>query len=174
MRNTQTNQATIPPQKKNPLHQKSGFHRRVFLGGEAEKLIFHIILIWVVFPIVVANESVYGNTNTEKCKSCHPGVIGFFAGVVIPLIFPKLPQSSLGILRVPQEHPPHVRTLQWWASVGGHGITTTFATLLWTLLQHCSGQMKSRVPKKRVPKTPLKGSVCWKGNSWLFQGNLGW
>ena len=32
-------------------------------------------------------------------------------GVVIPLIFPKVPQSSLGIVRVPQlppslEHPP--------------------------------------------------------------------
>ena len=31
-------------------------------------------------------------------------------GVVIPLIFPKVPQSSLiGILRVPQEHPPPLR-----------------------------------------------------------------
>ena len=27
-------------------------------------------------------------------------------GVVIPLIFPKVPQSSLGILRVPRLHPP--------------------------------------------------------------------
>ena len=27
-------------------------------------------------------------------------------GVVIPLIFPKVPQSSLGILRVPQLPPP--------------------------------------------------------------------
>ena len=29
-----------------------------------------------------------------------------FRGVVIPLIFPKVPLSSLGILRIPQLHPP--------------------------------------------------------------------
>ncbi len=32
-------------------------------------------------------------------------------GVVIPLIFPKVPLSSLGILRVPQLPPALVRTL---------------------------------------------------------------
>ena len=43
--------------------------------------------------------------------SCDGFLIGFLRGVVISLIFPKVPQSSLGILRVPQlppplEHPP--------------------------------------------------------------------
>ena len=42
--------------------------------------------------------------------------IGFLRGVVIPLIFPKVLQSFLGILRVPQLPPPFehlpLRTLQ--------------------------------------------------------------
>ena len=33
-------------------------------------------------------------------------LIGFLWGVVIPLIFPEVPQSSLGILKVPQLPPP--------------------------------------------------------------------
>ena len=33
-------------------------------------------------------------------------IIGFLRGVVIPLIFPKVSQSSLGILRIPQLPPP--------------------------------------------------------------------
>ena len=48
-------------------------------------------------------------------------------------MFPKLPQSSLGILRVPQEHsltwtPPHLRTIQinqpifWSLPTNSHGI----------------------------------------------------
>ena len=49
-------------------------------------------------------------------------VIGFLRGVVIPLIFPKVPQSALGILRVPQlhppfEHPPPLRILQLWLCI---------------------------------------------------------
>ena len=34
-------------------------------------------------------------------------IMGFLrGGMVIPLMFPKVPQSSLGILRVPQLPPP--------------------------------------------------------------------
>ena len=42
----------------------------------------------------------------KKSDTSHPGMIGFLRGLVIPLIFPKFPQSSLGILRVPQLPPP--------------------------------------------------------------------
>ena len=44
---------------------------------------------------------------TKKSLLDLPILIGFcFGGVVIPLIFPKVPQSSLGILRVLQLPPP--------------------------------------------------------------------
>ena len=63
-------------------------------------------------------QSLVGKCPLPQWRSCiltaaqkDKQVIGFLRGVVIPLMFPKIPQSSLGILRVPQlppplEHPP--------------------------------------------------------------------
>ena len=52
------------------------------------------------------------NLRVKSYKDSHPKrstlcLIGFLRGVVvIPLMFPKVPQSFLGILRIPQLPPP--------------------------------------------------------------------
>ena len=75
-----------------------------------------ILVLWLVGWLVgwLVVLVFFWTTNVQTCQlgRCKPPSFGGFlirfltGGVVIPLIFPKIPQSSLGILRVPQLPPP--------------------------------------------------------------------
>ena len=64
-----------------------------------------LFLFWDVNPGSACHP--WKCSKTMQWHTHNSMIIGFLrGGVVIPLIFPKVPQSSLGILRVPQLPPP--------------------------------------------------------------------
>ena len=91
------------------FHTKQVFFGR-FSNGQ-RSLSYFRGLLQAKLPLSVTEVE---KKKVEKCRCC---VIGFLrGGAVISLIFPNVPQSSLGIFKVPQsplplEHHP-VRILQ--------------------------------------------------------------